>query len=298
MAAGIAHAQELGVAAGLPRDDLRSIPEQLPLPTLLQSRSSLGGLQEGKVAMVEVATGIGKAPLTASTLGVVGTDIAKARGSDVNEDSDKDEDMEDEVDHGESQVRQAQEAQAEGLWSQVQQSLQDRERIERVWAFLKQHGFSGVNSSKGWAWNHTYPLHCAAALGDVEMVQLLLASHALRRHRDSSGRTARQVAKSVEVKGSHSAVTEALLPKRLQEQRAAERNLKAERRAAIHEQMASTDAGRIEDGGEPSDKLGQDLGLQKEVGGLCRDDASLRDTAPQATTIGRAAHGNEVTTTM
>lgn len=95
------------------------------------------------------------------------------------------------------------------FWTACQQALHERERRERVGAFLQQHGFSCVNSRKGF-WKYTYPLHRAAIEGDASLVKLLLESRAVCRQRDSEGRTARQVAQAADEKGSHSEVFELL----------------------------------------------------------------------------------------
>jgi len=100
-------------------------------------------------------------------------------------------------------------ARDESFWTAAQQALHERERRERVGAFLKEHGFQTVNSKQGW-WNYTYPLHVASELGDARLVQLMLDSKATRRRKNSAGQTARQLAKSLNVGGSHDAVVEVL----------------------------------------------------------------------------------------
>jgi len=100
-------------------------------------------------------------------------------------------------------------ARDEAFWTVAQLALHERERRERVGAFLREYGFADVNAKKGW-WNYTYPLHVAAELGDARLVQFLLDSRAMRRRRDSSGRTARQLTKKVNQQGSHDAVIRVL----------------------------------------------------------------------------------------
>jgi len=107
------------------------------------------------------------------------------------------------------QAAQAKAASDEAFWTAASLALHERERRERVGAFLKQHGFGGVSSSRGW-WSYTYPLHVAAVQGDARLAQLLLDSRALRRRKDSSGQTARQLAKAVNKQGSHDAVIQVL----------------------------------------------------------------------------------------
>lgn len=106
-------------------------------------------------------------------------------------------------------VMQAKAVDDEAFWTAAQRALHERERRERVGAFLKQYGFSSVHSKQGW-WHYTFPLHVAAELGDAHLVQLILDSKAPRRRRDSSGQTARMLAKSVNRQGSHDAVIEVL----------------------------------------------------------------------------------------
>lgn len=98
----------------------------------------------------------------------------------------------------------------EFFWTAATMALTERERREKVGAFLKAHRFSGVNAKRGWFFSYDYPLHCAARHGDVEIVRLLLLSKAVPKQRDSDGRTARQVAKRENYLGSHKAVIKAL----------------------------------------------------------------------------------------
>lgn len=102
----------------------------------------------------------------------------------------------------------------EAFWSAAQQALQERERRQKVAAFLSEHNFSGVNARRGWLWSYTYPLHCAAKHCDVKMVRLLLESKAERRQKDSEGRTAKGVAKVHNQNGSHAEVIKALRSQR------------------------------------------------------------------------------------
>mmetsp|Transcript_20193 Transcript_20193/g.56286 ORF Transcript_20193/g.56286 Transcript_20193/m.56286 type:complete len:289 (-) Transcript_20193:200-1066(-) len=103
---------------------------------------------------------------------------------------------------------------AELFWTAAQAALRERERREKVAAFLKTHHFSDVNARRGWIWNYDYPLHCAAKHADVEMVRMLLVSKAVRRQKDFDGRTARAVAKALNWYGSHDAVIKALKTKK------------------------------------------------------------------------------------
>jgi hypothetical protein len=97
----------------------------------------------------------------------------------------------------------------EVFWMVVQQTLLERNRREKVSAFLKLHGFKGVNKAKGFSFNYSYPLHVAVEEMNAEMVKLLLQSGADRNLRDCSGRSARVLARNSNIDGSHSAVLEA-----------------------------------------------------------------------------------------
>lgn len=286
------------------------------LPTLLGGRGGNQNCIEEGEKVVKSEPCVEK---TSEFPGSTTAEVAAGRPEDVDQVA-SDEDY-DEEDEGSSQVRQERAAQSEALWTAIQQSLQDRERIERVWAFLRKHGFKGVNSSKGWAWSYTYPLHCAAELNDVAMVRLLLESHAIRRQRDSSGKTARQVAKAASKNGSHFEVTEALLPKKLQEQRAARRKEEELRRrrpamirpghirfgqpaaAAAPAVISATSASAESDEaiGEadveftvPAEEPSVAAASSAASGGA----ASPGSRGPQASTIGKTATGEEVTFTL
>lgn len=88
---------------------------------------------------------------------------------------------------------------------------EDRKRRAAVSAFLKEHGFNGgVRGPKRSIVNSTYPLHRAAKLGNVQMVQWLLQEGADAGQTNSSGRTAVQVARKHNVKNSHAEVLEVL----------------------------------------------------------------------------------------
>jgi len=102
----------------------------------------------------------------------------------------------------------------EFFWTAAQMALKERERREKVAAFLKAHKFTGVNTRRGWYFSYDYPLHCAARHADLEMVRLLLKSKAVRKQRDSDGRTPRQVAKRENYHGSHVPVIKALTGRR------------------------------------------------------------------------------------
>eukprot|EP00441_Pelagodinium_beii_P032358 CAMPEP_0197641482 /NCGR_PEP_ID=MMETSP1338-20131121/15439_1 /TAXON_ID=43686 ORGANISM="Pelagodinium beii, Strain RCC1491" /NCGR_SAMPLE_ID=MMETSP1338 /ASSEMBLY_ACC=CAM_ASM_000754 /LENGTH=211 /DNA_ID=CAMNT_0043214477 /DNA_START=76 /DNA_END=711 /DNA_ORIENTATION=+ len=78
-----------------------------------------------------------------------------------------------------------------------------RERAQLVLAFLKQHGFTGVSSAKHSLMSTTYPLHKAAELGNAKLVAMLLKEGALPEQKNSSGKTAAEVAEKKNKDGSH-----------------------------------------------------------------------------------------------
>eukprot|EP00401_Gymnodinium_catenatum_P008314 CAMPEP_0117481596 /NCGR_PEP_ID=MMETSP0784-20121206/12981_1 /TAXON_ID=39447 /ORGANISM="" /LENGTH=294 /DNA_ID=CAMNT_0005276057 /DNA_START=65 /DNA_END=947 /DNA_ORIENTATION=- len=102
------------------------------------------------------------------------------------------------------------EAQEEAFWSAAQSALRERERREKVGAFLKANGFTGVNSANGWLFSYSYPLHVAVEKKDAEMVCLLIESKADKKLKDSKGRTPRRLARHRNLYGSHRAVLQAL----------------------------------------------------------------------------------------
>jgi hypothetical protein len=109
--------------------------------------------------------------------------------------------------HTQNAARQS-EADREAFWVAAQKALQERNRREKVDAFLKQRQLNGVNAARGW-FNYSYPLHVAVKEKNAEMVKLLLESGADRNLRDHSGRSARVLAKHSNKAGSHSALIKA-----------------------------------------------------------------------------------------
>jgi len=95
-----------------------------------------------------------------------------------------------------------------------QRLAQEREHEERKQAlqrFFTRHGFTGMNDPRKsgcavWGATTTYPLHCAAELADVRTVEMLLKEGAKRLQKNSSGKTALQVAQKKNKAGSHDAV--------------------------------------------------------------------------------------------
>mmetsp|Transcript_30750 Transcript_30750/g.84807 ORF Transcript_30750/g.84807 Transcript_30750/m.84807 type:complete len:227 (-) Transcript_30750:290-970(-) len=81
--------------------------------------------------------------------------------------------------------------------------LEERERWLRksaVMAFLKESGFASVASSKTVMRRTTFPLHVAAEAGNAKMVDMLLKEGADPEQRNSTGKTAAQVAQAAQAK--------------------------------------------------------------------------------------------------
>jgi len=79
-------------------------------------------------------------------------------------------------------------------------------RRRQVAEFLVNNGFAGVMSRRKSFLGSTFPLQVAAKLADDTLVQLLLEEAADTNQRDSSGRTATDVAKRNDRHGSHTKV--------------------------------------------------------------------------------------------
>eukprot|EP00931_Biecheleriopsis_adriatica_P041998 TRINITY_DN2393_c0_g1_i1.p1 TRINITY_DN2393_c0_g1~~TRINITY_DN2393_c0_g1_i1.p1 ORF type:complete len:259 (+),score=109.18 TRINITY_DN2393_c0_g1_i1:69-779(+) len=90
----------------------------------------------------------------------------------------------------------------------LQEEAERKVRKEAVAAFLRTHGFSGVSKAKSsmMGMSKTYPLHKAAELGDAEIISMLLAEGAEAGQKNSSGKTAAQVAEKKDKSGSHGKV--------------------------------------------------------------------------------------------
>lgn len=82
----------------------------------------------------------------------------------------------------------------------------ERDRKAAVAAFLKEHGFAKVGTKKRSLLKTTYPLHVAAQKGYSHVVAMLLDEGADPRKRNSSGKTAQEVAEECNRHGSHAAV--------------------------------------------------------------------------------------------
>lgn len=100
-----------------------------------------------------------------------------------------------EADRFEAQRRAKEEEHARAAIEQSRKSI--------VADFLKQNGFRSATMPKRKMFKTTYPLHHAAALGDAQLIKMLLAERADVVQTNSSGRTAAQVANHMDRNGSH-----------------------------------------------------------------------------------------------
>merc|ERR1711870_184091 len=93
---------------------------------------------------------------------------------------------------------------------------EQEDRKKAVAAFLKEHGFVSEGAPKRSMMSTTYPLHCAAKEGNWRMVEMLLKEGVNPAQKNSSGKTAAQVAQIKDKKGSHASVlrllNEAVVP--------------------------------------------------------------------------------------
>jgi len=88
---------------------------------------------------------------------------------------------------------------------------EERERKEALDAFCRQHGFADISAPRRsgcavWSAATTYPLHWAAELADARIVGLLLKEGVDTKQKNSSGKTAAQVAQKKDKNGSHQEV--------------------------------------------------------------------------------------------
>jgi len=90
------------------------------------------------------------------------------------------------------------------------QSKLAAERKAQVASFLRDNGFKDATTSKRKLLKTTYPLHCAAELGDPQIVGMLIEAGANPRQTNSSGKTPAQVAEKRNRNGSHNDVLRAL----------------------------------------------------------------------------------------
>mmetsp|Transcript_65620 Transcript_65620/g.184786 ORF Transcript_65620/g.184786 Transcript_65620/m.184786 type:complete len:259 (-) Transcript_65620:96-872(-) len=82
----------------------------------------------------------------------------------------------------------------------------DRLRKTMVEAFLREHGYTGVDVPKRTILKLKYPIHTAAKYGNAQLVEMLIEEGADPLQKDSAGQTAAQVAQMKDTRGSHSGV--------------------------------------------------------------------------------------------
>lgn len=103
------------------------------------------------------------------------------------------------------EARREREAQ-ERMEEEARRARKERLDAEKVTAFLKAKGFSGVTVGRRKMLKTSYPLHVAVADRDAEMVELLLQAGADAAQKNSSGATPEQQALKLNKNGSHEAV--------------------------------------------------------------------------------------------
>jgi len=81
----------------------------------------------------------------------------------------------------------------------VEQLAADQVKLE---AFLKEHGYVAVNTRKKAMFSYSFPLHTAVTVGDATIIRILLAAGADAKLKNSSGKTAAQVAQKHPKNGS------------------------------------------------------------------------------------------------
>jgi len=95
-------------------------------------------------------------------------------------------------------------AEEEAEAAQQARLLADRTKLD---AFLKAHGYTGVNVKRTSMWfKSKCPLHSAVKANDAEIVRLLLNFGAVFSVKNSAGQTPMQLAQKLNRKGSHAAV--------------------------------------------------------------------------------------------
>jgi len=131
----------------------------------------------------------------------------------------------------EQELRQREEAEEEAfrqaeeerrLAAQAAEELRQKEELagrqreadeqKQLQAFLKEHGFTGVNGKRTRMMKSKYPLHSAVKHKDANIVRMLLKSGADPALKSSAGLTAQQLALKINKAGSHDHVLSALTP--------------------------------------------------------------------------------------
>eukprot|EP00929_Paragymnodinium_shiwhaense_P075512 TRINITY_DN38610_c0_g1_i2.p1 TRINITY_DN38610_c0_g1~~TRINITY_DN38610_c0_g1_i2.p1 ORF type:complete len:248 (-),score=94.15 TRINITY_DN38610_c0_g1_i2:120-863(-) len=111
----------------------------------------------------------------------------------------------------EMRLRQQEEAAEERRRQEEFEKLtQEQQEQNKVYDFLEAMKCCAVNERKRSLFRYTYPLHMAVSKNDSELVQLLVKCGAQKGARDSSGRTALDLAKKLDRRGSHRKTLEIL----------------------------------------------------------------------------------------
>merc|ERR1712176_1734482 len=93
---------------------------------------------------------------------------------------------------------------------EAERLVREKERKALISAFLKEHGYSDVDSPKRTMLKTKYPIHTAAKTGDPKIVAALLEEGADPTQKNSVGQTAAQIAQQKNKKGSHANVLRTL----------------------------------------------------------------------------------------
>merc|ERR1712187_345339 len=89
---------------------------------------------------------------------------------------------------------------------EAERVAKEQERKTLVTAFLKEHGYNGVDAPKKTMLKTKYPIHTAAKTGDPKIVAALIAEGANPVQKTSAGLTAAQIAQQKNKNGSHANV--------------------------------------------------------------------------------------------
>jgi len=115
-----------------------------------------------------------------------------------------------EAEEAAQQQRLREEAERAEAEEQQRQEEARRDRQAKVTTFLKTKGFKSVTAPKRSMMKTTYPIILAAEAGDTEMVEFLIQEGADPAQKNSSGKTAQEVATKKNKKSSHDGVLRAL----------------------------------------------------------------------------------------
>mmetsp|Transcript_41634 Transcript_41634/g.77594 ORF Transcript_41634/g.77594 Transcript_41634/m.77594 type:complete len:247 (+) Transcript_41634:88-828(+) len=110
----------------------------------------------------------------------------------------------------EQELRDAEHRRLEELEAERLKQVQAAEDQEKVRAFCKAHGYTGVDCRRQRLWKFKFPLHSAVKANDAEMVELLLTARADACAKNSAGQTPMQLAQRSNIEGSSDAVLEVL----------------------------------------------------------------------------------------